>query len=78
MTRPDAAGEAHYRHGRARAGGNLITASAAGGLLFARLVLERMDVLREEALEASHEYYATGEAGYFAGLPQPVPQGASA
>jgi hypothetical protein len=44
---------------------NLITASSAGQLLFARYILAKLDVFYDETLEAWYNYFSTGEAKYF-------------
>ena len=49
---PHYKGDAYYREDRAVADGNLITASSAGALQFARLILQRLEVFSNEALEA--------------------------
>ncbi len=56
------------------ADGNLITASATGGLLWAKQIIERLDVFKSETLEAWHAYFSTGKAEHFFALMQSLPQ----
>ena len=74
MVAPHYQGNAYYQEDRAVADGNLITASSAGPLQFARSILERLEVFSEEALEAWYNYFNTGEAKYFFALMSALPQ----
>jgi len=74
MSSPRYHGEAFYQDEKAVADGNLITASSAGGLLFARYVLERLEVFSEDTIAAWYSYYDTGDANYFYTLMQTLPQ----
>ncbi len=67
-------GQSHYKEERAVADGNLVTASSAGPLLWAKYVIERLDVFSDEALEAWYKYFETGDAKYFFELMQALPQ----
>ncbi|KAF1072184.1 MAG: putative protease YdeA [Pseudomonas citronellolis] len=58
-------GQANYRTQLAVSDGNLITASAAGALLFARKVLEYFSALPAPMIEAWYDYHLTGDARYF-------------
>lgn len=49
---------------------NLITASSTGGLLWAKQIIERLDVFQRNTLEAWYAYFSTGEAQYFFTLMQ--------
>ena len=49
---------------------NLITASSTGGLLWAKQIIERLDVFQHNTLEAWYAYFSTGEAQYFFTLMQ--------
>lgn len=51
---------------------NLITAGCAGALLWTKQIIARLDVFREDALEAWYEYFRTGESQYFFKLMQAV------
>lgn len=49
---------------------NLITASSTGGLLWAKQIIERLDVFQRNTLEAWYTYFSTGEAQHFFALMQ--------
>ena len=49
---------------------NLITASSTGALLWAKQVIERLDVFQHSTLEAWYAYFSTGEAQHFFALMQ--------
>lgn len=55
--------------------GNLITASATGSLLWAKLIIEKLGVFKPETLEAWYGYFSTNNAEYFFALMQTLPQG---
>lgn len=54
---------------------NLITASATGGLLWAKQIIERLDVFKSETLEAWYAYFSTNKAEHFFALMQSLPKG---
>jgi hypothetical protein len=54
---------------------NLITASSAGQLLFARYILAKLDVFDAGALDAWYDYFDTGDGKYFQELMASLPQG---
>ena len=60
------------------ADGTLITASATGGLLWAKHILARLGVFREDTLEAWYQYFCTGKAEQFYALMQTLPSSNSA
>ncbi|MFD2923191.1 DJ-1/PfpI family protein [Halobacillus naozhouensis] len=70
MVCPSYKGESYYRDVKAVADSNLITASSAGGLLFAQTILKKLDVFSENTLEAWYNYFNTGDAKYFYALLQ--------
>ena len=74
MVAPHYKGEAHYKEDRAVSDGNLITASSAGPLQFARYILQRLEVFSDEALEAWYNYFDTGETSYFFALMSALPE----
>ena len=74
MVAPHYHGDAYYKNDRAVSDGNLITASSAGPLQFARYILERLEVFSDEALEAWYNYFNTGEAKYFYSLMSALPK----
>ena len=47
-----------------------ISASSAGGLLWAKQIIERLDVFQHNTLEAWYAYFSTGEAQHFFTLMQ--------
>ena len=49
---------------------NLITASATGGLLWAKQIIERLNVFQPNTLEAWYNYFSTGEPKHFFALMQ--------
>ena len=49
---------------------NLITASSTGALLWAKQMIERLDVFQHSTLEAWYAYFSTGEAQHFFALMQ--------
>ncbi len=62
---PDYRGAAHYRDEKIVVDGNLITTSAAGGILLAREVIALLDVFKKETLESWYTYFTTGDNKYF-------------
>ena len=54
---------------------NLITASSTGALLWAKQMIERLDVFQRSTLEAWYAYFSTGEAQHFFALMQTLPSG---
>ncbi|MGR9049794.1 DJ-1/PfpI family protein [Halobacillus faecis] len=73
MVSPSYKGEYYYRDVKAVSDGNLITASSAGALLFAKIILEKLDVFSEDTLEAWYNYFNTGDPKYFYELMQTLP-----
>lgn len=53
---------------------NLITASSTGALLWAKQIIERLNVFQRNTLEAWYAYFSTGEARHFFDLMQTLPQ----
>lgn len=45
--------------------GNIITASSAGGLLWAKQILEYLNMYSPETIEAWYKYYLTGDPKYY-------------
>lgn len=74
MVAPEYKGDAYYQDEKAVMDGNLITANSAGSLLFARYILDRLQVFSDEALEAWYKYFDTGEAKYFFALMDALPK----
>ncbi|MBO4546012.1 MAG: glutamine amidotransferase, partial [Treponema sp.] len=53
---------------------NLVTASATGSLLWAKLIIEKLGVFAPETLEAWRAYFSTGKADHFFALLKTLPQ----
>lgn len=70
---PNYKGQSFYVDKPAVADGNLITASATGALPWAKLIIERLGVFREDTLEAWYAYFSTGKAEHFFALMQSLP-----
>ena len=78
MMVPGYQGQAFYVNQPSVADGNLITASATGGLLWAMQILARLGVFGEDTLESWYEYFSTGKAEAFCALMQTLPSSNSA
>lgn len=52
---------------------NLITASSTGGLLWAKQIIEHLDIFQSNTLESWYEYFNTGEPKHFFALMQTLP-----
>lgn len=52
---------------------NLITASSSGALLWAKQIIEHLDVFQMNTLEYWYQYFRTGEPQYFFALMQSLP-----
>ncbi len=63
-------GEKFYVDAPAVRDGNLVTASATGGLLMAKYILEYFSVFRKDTLENWYSYFTTGKAEYFFAMMQ--------
>ncbi len=56
------------------ADGNLITAAATGNLIWAKQIIERLGVFKDETLEAWYDYFSTNEAKHFFALMESLPK----
>ena len=56
------------------ADGNLITASATGGLLWARDIIKTLGVFKKDTLEAWYAYFSTNKAEHFFALMRSLSQ----
>lgn len=65
---PNYKGEAFYMEDAAVSDGNLVTASSAGSLLWARYILEYLQIFSQETVNAWYNYFLTGDAEYFGKL----------
>lgn len=78
MVAPGYKGQAFYIDKPSVADGNLITASSTGALLWAKQIIERLDVFAPNTLEAWYAYFSTGEPQHFFTLMQSLPSGEGA
>lgn len=77
MVAPSYKGQASYVDQPSVVGESLITASSTGGLLWAKQIIEYLDVFQSDTLEAWYNYFSTGKAEYFYALMQTLPQNTS-
>ena len=70
MVSPSYKGQKFFVDAPSVADRNLITASSTGGLLWAKQIIERLDVFQRNTLEAWYAYFSTGEAQHFFTLMQ--------
>jgi len=65
---PNYQGEKYYEDKIAVMDRNLITASSAGSLLWARYILENLELYSKETIEAWYNYFSSGKVDYFGEL----------
>ena len=65
---PNYQGEKYYEDTVAVMDRNLITASSAGSLLWARYILENLELYSKETIEAWYNYFSFGKVDYFGEL----------
>lgn len=70
---PNYTGKDFYVDQPAAADNNLITASSTGGLLWAKQLIERLDVFQADTLEAWYDYFSAGKPEQFYALMQTLP-----
>lgn len=70
---PSYTGQDFYVDQPSAADHNLITASSTGGLLWAKQLIERLDVFQADTLEAWYDYFSTGKPEHFYALMQTLP-----
>ncbi len=75
MVSPGYKGQDFYIDKPSIADNNLITAGSTGALLWAKQIIERLDVFGADTLESWYEYFSTGEAKHFFALMQSLPSG---
>lgn len=73
MVSPSYQGQSFYIDEPSVADNNLITASSTGGLLWAKQIIERLDVFQADTLEAWYNYFSTGQSEQFFALMQTLP-----
>ncbi len=75
MFSPGYKGQRFYVDKPSVADNNLITAGCTGSLLWAKQIIERLDVFQSNTLESWYEYFSTGEPKHFFALMQSLPSG---
>ncbi|MCI9584607.1 glutamine amidotransferase [Clostridiaceae bacterium] len=70
MVSPGYRGQNFYVDEPSVAAHNLITAGSTGALLWARQIIERLEVFQPDTLDAWYAYFSTGEAQHFFALMQ--------
>ena len=75
MVSPGYKGQSFYVDKPSVADDNLITASSTGALLWAKQIIEHLDVFQSDTLEAWYQYFSTGEPEHFFALMQTLPSG---
>ena len=73
MVAPSYKGQSHYLDEPSVVGDHLITASSTGGLLWARQIIEHLEVFETTTLDAWYNYFNTGETEQFFALMQSLP-----
>ncbi|HNW87945.1 MAG TPA: type 1 glutamine amidotransferase family protein [Candidatus Limiplasma sp.] len=73
MMAPAYQGQSYYIDKPSVTDDRLITAGCTGALLWARQIMEQLDVFQPDTLEAWYEYFRTGEPKYFFALMQTLP-----
>ena len=58
-------GHSHYKNEIAVQDGKLITASSAGSLLWAKLIVDELGIYSKTTVEAWFNYFSTGDAQYY-------------
>lgn len=76
MVSPCYKGQKHYIDKPAVTDHNLITAGSTGALLWAKQIIEHLNVFESSTLEYWYEYFSTGEPKYFFALMQSLPSSA--
>ena len=70
MVSPNYKGQNFYVDEPSVADRSLITASSTGSLLWAKQIIERLNVFKPDTLDAWYAYFSTGEAQHFFALMQ--------
>ena len=73
MSSPSYKGKSFYIDELSVADSNLITAGCAGGLLWAKQIIEQLGVFEADTLEAWYHYFSTGKPEYFFAMMQSLP-----
>lgn len=75
MVSPGYKGQSFYIDKPSVVDNNLITAGSTGALLWAKQIIEHLDVFRSDTLEAWYKYFSTGDPNAFFALMQTLPSG---
>lgn len=75
MISPGYKGQRFYIDKPSVSDNNLITASCTGALLWAKQIIEHLDVFEPNTLESWYEYFNTGNPEQFFALMQSLPSG---
>ena len=67
-------GQNFYINQPAVSDGNLITGSATGSIMWAKLIIEKLGLFKPETLEAWYAYFSTGKPEHFFALMQSLQQ----
>lgn len=70
---PNYRGQEFYVDQPSTAANNLITASSTGSLLWAKQIIQQLDVFQPDTLEAWYDYFSTGKSEHFYALMQTLP-----
>lgn len=73
MFSPVYKGQRFYINKPSVADNNLITAGSTGGLLWAKQIIEHLDVFQSDTLETWYKYFSTGKPEHFFALMQTLP-----
>lgn len=73
MVAPTYKGQEFYINEPAVTGDKLITASATGGLQWAKQIIAHLDVFQPDTLDAWYDYFHTGKPEYFYALMGSLP-----
>jgi len=73
MVSPRYKGRQYYVDKPSVADQNLITASSTGALLWAKQIIERLEVFQTDTLEAWYNYFSSGKEQHFFALMQTLP-----
>lgn len=70
---PNYKGQEFYVDQPSTADDNLITASSTGSLLWAKQIIQQLDVFQPDTLDAWYDYFSTGKPEHFYALMQTLP-----
>ncbi len=73
MVSPDYNGQTYYIDKPSVRDNNLITASSTGSLMWAKQIIEHLDVFQPNTLESWYNYFSSGKPEHFFALMQTLP-----